>query len=149
MQTFLPYPDFEACATVLDRQRLGKQRVEILQILRTLQGETSGWSRHPAVLMWQGHELALTVYGLTICTEWTARGYKDTCYNKILLAYGHDIDWQLRVDEMPWWWGVPDLHLSHQSALLRKFPAFYKKWFSRIPDDLDYWWPTHEVQVED
>ena len=28
MQTFLPYEDFRASARVLDRQRLGKQRVE-------------------------------------------------------------------------------------------------------------------------
>src|SRR4029450_1776908 len=30
MQTFLPDPDFAACARVLDTRRLGKQRVEIL-----------------------------------------------------------------------------------------------------------------------
>ena len=34
MQTFLPYPDFARSAAVLDRQRLGKQRVEVLQILK-------------------------------------------------------------------------------------------------------------------
>jgi len=28
MQTFLPYPDFARSAAVLDRQRLGKQRLE-------------------------------------------------------------------------------------------------------------------------
>lgn len=30
MQTFLPYPDFVESASVLDRQRLGKQRVEVI-----------------------------------------------------------------------------------------------------------------------
>ncbi|MDQ1681515.1 MAG: hypothetical protein QOH99_56, partial [Frankiaceae bacterium] len=34
MQTFLPYADFGASARVLDDRRLGKQRVETLQILR-------------------------------------------------------------------------------------------------------------------
>ena len=33
MQTFLPFPDFQQSAAVLDRVRLGKQRVEALQIL--------------------------------------------------------------------------------------------------------------------
>ena len=33
MQTFLPYPDFARSARVLDRKRLGKQRVETLQVL--------------------------------------------------------------------------------------------------------------------
>ena len=36
MQTFLPYPDFERSAKVLDNKRLGKQRVEVLQILNVL-----------------------------------------------------------------------------------------------------------------
>jgi len=34
MQTFLPYADFARCAEVLDPRRLGKQRVEALQIMR-------------------------------------------------------------------------------------------------------------------
>lgn len=36
MQTFLPYPNFNESAQVLDRQRLGKQRVEVLQILQAI-----------------------------------------------------------------------------------------------------------------
>lgn len=36
MQTFLPYPDFAQSAACLDNKRLGKQRVECLQILRAL-----------------------------------------------------------------------------------------------------------------
>lgn len=36
MQTFLPYPSAERSARVLDTKRLGKQRVECLQILATL-----------------------------------------------------------------------------------------------------------------
>ncbi len=31
VQTFLPYPDFCGTALVLDRKRLGKQRVEALR----------------------------------------------------------------------------------------------------------------------
>ncbi len=36
MQTFLPYADFQQSAKCLDNKRLGKQRVECLQILNTL-----------------------------------------------------------------------------------------------------------------
>lgn len=50
MQTFLPYPSFAESARVLDRQRLGKQRVEVLQLLRALTGQTKGWANHPAAL---------------------------------------------------------------------------------------------------
>lgn len=40
MQTFLPYKDFAECARVLDDKRLGKQRVECLQILNALRPPT-------------------------------------------------------------------------------------------------------------
>ena len=78
MQTFLPYPDFTASAQSLDSKRLGKQRVEAIQIMRTLLGiSTRGWRNHPAVLMWEGHEAALWRYTDAICTEWVERGYRN------------------------------------------------------------------------
>ena len=36
MQTFLPYRGFTESARVLDTRRLGKQRVETIQVLRAL-----------------------------------------------------------------------------------------------------------------
>lgn len=39
MQTFLPYSDFERSAASLDDLRLGKQRVETLQIMQSLFGK--------------------------------------------------------------------------------------------------------------
>lgn len=39
MQTFLPYPNFIGSAKVLDSRRLGKQRVENLQIMQALLGK--------------------------------------------------------------------------------------------------------------
>src|SRR5947208_1979490 len=51
MQTFLPYADFERSARVLDRKRLGKQRVETIQVVRALTRPGYGWAvRSPAVL---------------------------------------------------------------------------------------------------
>lgn len=40
MQTFLPFADFSKSAACLDDKRLGKQRVECLQILKALQPPT-------------------------------------------------------------------------------------------------------------
>ena len=54
MQTFLPVADFAESARLLDSPRLGKQRVETLQILRALELPDYGWANHPAVLMWRG-----------------------------------------------------------------------------------------------
>jgi predicted RNase H-like HicB family nuclease len=59
MQTFLPYLDFAECARVLDDRRLGKQRVEVLQIARAITVPGYGWRHHPAVRMWRGYEEAL------------------------------------------------------------------------------------------
>ena len=68
VQTFLPYPDFRRTAEALDSPRLGKQRVETLQILRALELPEYGWGNHPAVRMWRGYTPALVCYGLT-CVE--------------------------------------------------------------------------------
>lgn len=55
MQTFLPYSSFSKSASVLDNKRLGKQRVECLQILKALSDPAYGWQNHPAVKMWKGY----------------------------------------------------------------------------------------------
>lgn len=135
MQTFLPYADLEQSARVLDYRRLGKQRVECLQILQTLTGTSKGWQNHPAVKMWRGHEDLLQVYGIAVCEEWIRRGYKDTCLGKIEA---------LHADcgaNTPAWWGNEDFHKSHQSNLLRKAPEHYGQFF-RVSPDLPYVWPV-------
>ena len=70
VNTFLPYADFEESAKALDYRRLGKQRVEALQILRANLGMTKGWVNHPAAKMWKGHEITLCKYGIAMCMEW-------------------------------------------------------------------------------
>ena len=138
MQTFLPYPDFQKSAQTLDRLRLGKQRVEAMQILQTL-AYGSGWKNHPAVLMWKGHEHYLITYGKTICDEWISRGYADTCKNKIL-SFSEVFD---GCGEM-WWLGDERFHSSHRAALLAKNFTYYSQFgWNEIPK-LDYFWPTKE-----
>ena len=78
MQTFLPYEDFAASIAVLDTPRLGKQRVETLQILRALTLPEYGWRNHPAVRMWRGRIDALALYGLISVAQWRERGFPDT-----------------------------------------------------------------------
>lgn len=146
MQTFLPYPSFEISAKALDRTRLGKQRVEALQILRAITGLSKGWQRHPAVNMWRGYEFALIRYAQAVCREWTGRGYKDTCSGQI-----SDIGAALRMSGIPNqgdppWLGDVRFHRSHRSALFRKAPSHYGPIFG--PDDpaitspVPYFWPV-------
>ena len=138
MQTFLPYANFAESAAVLDRQRLGKQRVETLQILRALAGFTQGWVNHPATRMWRGHAHALGEYGIAMCEEWRRRGYADTCEIKIRYLRAI-IDGE---QSLPTWLGDDAVHLSHRSNLIRKAPVFYGPLFPDTPNNLPYLWPS-------
>lgn len=135
MQTFLPYQSFLQSAKVLDRQRLGKQRVECLQIFNALANPDYGWQSHPAVTMWRGHADALYMYSIAMITEWTSRGYKDTCYDKITNVWR-----TLPMGTSPAWLGREDLHASHRSNLLRKLPAWYGQYGWTEPATLPYVW---------
>lgn len=142
MQTFLPYASFTRTAKALDPLRLGKQRVETLQILRAVTIPTYGWQHHPAVTMWRGYVPALAAYGLTITREWTRRGHADTCAAQIA-EFGDDITQPelRRQGLLPPWLGMRAFHLAHRSALLRKDPDWYGPRFGDVPPDLPYVWP--------
>jgi Pyrimidine dimer DNA glycosylase len=149
VQTFLPYPDFRASAGVLDPKRLGRQRVEALQVLRAIIVPGYGWRHHPAAKMWTGRAEALIRYGLEVCGEWSARGHADTVAATLLVEAQQrcgldairDQEELAATGELPRWLGWEEFHLSHRSALVRKDPASYRKLFGNIPDDLPYIWP--------
>jgi len=141
MQTFLPYKSFKKSAQVLDRQRLGKQRVECVQILNVLLGLSTkqGWKNHPAVLMWDGYEKALLDYLECINFEWLARGYKSPKVSERIIEFQRMLIYQDY--KLPPWLGDPLFHISHQSNLVRK-NAVYAHIFPGVPSDLDYVWPV-------
>lgn len=141
MQTFLPYPSFVRSAEALDRSRLGKQRVEALQLLRALTIPGYGWRHHPAAKMWTGHVPALAAYGLSMTDAWTARGHPDAVMPQ-LLAFAPEVEGVPQSElDMPSWLGDPAFHRAHQSNLIRKDPEFYRPLFGDVPDDLPYIWP--------
>lgn len=137
MQTFLPYPDFAESARVLDRQRLGKQRVECKQILMALTNPVAGWKHHPATKMWRGYESSLCDYASAVCIEWLTRGYQDSLLEYFRVARAH-----LPEHGDPHWLGEAQLHTSHRSNLLRKMPEHYRQFWPSDPDDIPYWWPV-------
>ncbi|MCP2166483.1 MSMEG_6728 family protein [Goodfellowiella coeruleoviolacea] len=144
MQTFLPAPHFAESARLLDSRRLGKQRVEVAQILRAVVWPRYGWKHHPAVRMWRGFVPALVSYGVAVCDEWRARGHADAMRGQLLdYTGGVEPRWVdcLREGLLPPWLGSPALHTSHRSALLRKQPEHYRPLFGDLPDDLPYVWP--------
>ncbi len=165
MQTFLPYSDFKMSAQVLDNKRLGKQRVECLQILKTLKKgpylcdecnysfsygccgghgkpKKTPWYNHPAVRMWKGYEQALMYYLHAMCYEWTInRAFKDTCWIKAIEVGFRPPNVGIEA-EMPPWLGKEEFHKSHQSNLLRKDQNHYGKFFLGVSNDLPYVWPV-------
>jgi hypothetical protein len=149
MQTFLPFESFEESAAVLDRQRLGKQRVEVLQILQALDKyknksiEKVAWINHPATKMWNGYEQSLIDYGIVICEDWTSRGYKDTCLSKInsMRPFFENNT------QIPWWLGSEDLHRSHRAMLYSKNNEFYQEFESSFEETQEYWWPSDHAPV--
>ena len=154
MQTFLPYANFERSAHALDRKRLGKQRVETIQVVRALTRPDYGWKNHPAVLMWKGFEEALGRYGFACCEAWTELGFGDTCALTIatdLRTAGIDtVRTQPELaaaDALPPWLGDPEMHRSHQSALVRKDREHYSTLFPDVPDDVAYVWPVRSPSV--
>lgn len=142
MQTFLPYPSFVESARVLDRARLGRQRVETLQLLRANTVEGHGYRRHPAARMWTGFLPALTAYGLAMTDEWIGRGHADTVRAQ-LVEFAPEVDGASQDElDLPPWIGDEALHLSHRSNLIRKSAEIYRPVFGDIPDDLPYVWPV-------
>jgi len=168
MQTFLPYSSFAQSAKALDNKRLGKQRVECLQILQSLSIPGHGWANHPACLMWKPNPKELVRYGIAICSEWQSRGFNDTVEGKLLEWADNNPD-LYSLDGSLDWIGNVDFHNSHKSNLLRKaregiFNIIYYlddpnfkawrirhaietlKWYESqnwlVPPDLPYVWPT-------
>ena len=136
MQTFLPYESFTKTAKVLDWRRLGKQRVEGMQIIQTIEKQ-NGWKNHPIVKMWTPYVPALKQYTNIIITEWIGRGYNNN-------MEFYDID----NVEYPDWLGDERFHASHRANLLRKDFDWYSqfKWIEN--SESPYVWRDNEGWYE-
>ena len=137
MQTFLPYSNFQKTAEVLDWRRLGKQRVEGMQIIKTiLTPEQKGWRNHPITRMWAGYENALKQYLNECIDEWVDRGYNNTMKHEVIegdVVYPH-------------WLGNDLFHSSHRSNLLRKDKEFYSRYLWVEDSSKPYAWFDTEKQ---
>ncbi|MFG1924597.1 MSMEG_6728 family protein [Cryptosporangium sp. NPDC048952] len=141
----MPVADFDRSAELLDSPRLGKQRVETLQVLRALELPDYGWANHPVTIMWRGRTAGLVVYGLATVRAWQARGFADSTAAQ-MAEFAPDAARMTQAEAaaaglLPSWIGNEDVHRSHRSNLRAKDPAFYGPLFPDTPDDLPYVWP--------
>jgi hypothetical protein len=142
MQTFVPENNMRRSIEVLDPKRLGKQRVETLQIMKALAGLSKGWVNHPATKMWRGYEGALMEYQYYTCKHWTEHyGYRDTCFDKTFDVFDIHFNSADGV-ELPHWWGDNRVHDSHKKALAFKDPVWYNKIYPTITGEYNYYWPV-------
>lgn len=138
MQTFFPFELPHKTFEVLDYKRLGKQRVECYQILKTLSGVSNGWKNHPAVRMWRGFEPALVDYALSSCEAWAKRGYTDTIADRIFEEFPEFVDGQVIY---PVWTRRKDVLDSHKAMLYYKDRVFYEQ-FEPFAHITEYVWPV-------
>ena len=126
VNTFIPYSDFKKCAKVLDNKRLGKQRVEAMQIINILEGKSKGigWKNHVVTRLWTGYIDALKLYHNTIVEEWIRRGFNNTMK---LYKLPKNI-------EMPWFIYNKSIQYSHRANLIRKLKShYYPKFGKSVP----------------
>jgi hypothetical protein len=142
MQTFLPFPDFDASAKCLYKKQLGNQFYR--EGLTLLRGK---WSNHPAAKMWRSYrgvdyKGSLCRYLFALYDELKVRG-KDYAkhHAEVLEHFNNSPDRYLD----PPWLGDPAFHSSHRSNLLRKDVENGWGWYCDFgweePCDLPYVWP--------
>ena len=169
MQTFLPFANFADSARVLDNKRLGKQRVEGLQILNTLAtGEFTCPSCSQPVTHFNPYKTGYHCYHCEAPLKRTAWYNHPAAlmwrkHENALMLYVEEIcrEWVRRgfkdsvaekvqkfrkgnVCLLPDWFGDEKFHLSHQSNLLRKYSDHYGQYFMGVPNDLPYVWPVRK-----
>lgn len=115
---------------------------------------SKGWSNHPAVKMWKGHEGALTSYIIRMVLEWEKRGYKSTIGQKTLETYIQAVKLgriTKKSHRYPSWMRDKDLFAkiasSHRAALLSKDYEWYSQfgWPEDTgvrPEYYNYVWPV-------
>ena len=140
MQTFLPHMNIVTAINILDNKRLGKQRVEAIQIASCLLEKETRWKNHPAVLMWKGYEAYLVFFYIFITiSAFASRGFRN---EKCLIHYARLSKLVSRTNlKRPPWYNERFVK-AHQSNLVRKNKEYYSKHFPNVKNDLEYIWPT-------
>lgn len=141
MQTFLPYPNFEQCAKVLDNKRLNKQILEGTQILKLILGiDSNSWSNHPCTKMWSYFPGLLYSYIKTMNNEYSLRNKEGKDHGAFIKL--NQIIEPLQIEStLPWWLGNNEFHKYHRRNLTRKDINYYLQFWDE-EEHTGYLWPN-------
>jgi len=113
---------------------------------------SKGWTNHPAVKMWRGHEGALYEYVVAMVVEWKQRGYNSTIAYKAAMTLEHALLLGKSLSFEPPSWIADQKQLSqiaatHRQALLVKDYGWYSQWgwpedTGLEPISYEYLWPV-------
>lgn len=165
MQTFLPYPNFNDSAKVMDHYNAGKysrcfkQVVEAKQILCNLHAsglpeswvesndwKNQPWVNHVAVKMWENNPMALKEYYNTFLSISKNTHKVNTDMVELEVYEGCNYP-----NGYPWWLGNENLHRAMRARLIEKDRDFY---LPKFPDDEGfngglYLWPTNSTKFRE
>lgn len=112
MQTFVPFADLKRCAEVLDYKRLGKQRVETLQIMSALTGLKLENTTHEVEVMPERY------HPTGMFSPSGEQLYQPT--RKVKKVDLPPSEWQVVESDTPGWFRHPatQMWLGHTAALL-------------------------------
>lgn len=140
MLTLLPFDDSVLTARVLDDHDLEDQikaAGKWLKMLRT--GDFKGWDRHSLGQLWLGNEDALALHTYSLGVEFECRRRRRS---KVVLKLRDRYPWlEDQAPEMPSWWGMADLHVSHRAVMVSLRPGSYDEIFPNVIGSLDVAWP--------
>lgn len=143
MQVLVPTIDVALNAGLYHERLLEQQRYDVMQVVKALDDPDNRHFSHPVVRQWRSHNGFLLDLGITLCTEWQAKGRVDHLLRKMLELRGSVAPESCYE---PSWWRDPDLHSAHQAYLVRKWPNRYKQHFpdvdSRLP--MAYFGPEND-----
>lgn len=135
----LPHKSFEWSARVLSDGHLQQNMVTIDDVMRALL--VDGYDSEE-VNIWVRYSRALLAYQQATCFEWVNRGGDEYYWNRTRLLFLEAVPDPMAIPLiLPPWIGYVDMHVSHQSYLIRSNPEHYGPKFPGISPNHDIVWP--------
>lgn len=135
----LPHKSFEWSARALTDGHLQENMVMIDRVMSALL--VDGYDSEEANI-WARYTRALLAYQQATCFEWAQRGGNDYYWNRTRLVFLDAVKDPMAIPLiLPPWVGYAEMHISHQSYLIRSNPEHYSRQFPGISPNHKIVWP--------